>query len=289
MLEIGGTHITAAVVDPADWAVAAVTRQPLDADAPAGRLFDAFARAAAPLDVPPGTTWGVAMPDPFDYSRGIGLFTGVGKFAALYAVDVRAALEARLAGPAMFLNDADAFALGEWTAGAATGAHRCLGLTLGTGVGSGWLVDGAIADPLEPPGGRAHLLTVAGVPLEDLVSRRAMRRAFAAAGGDPDLDVREIAELARSGAEPAPQVLHAAMTMLGRVLARPVAIFDPDVLVVGGSMSASWDVLGPPFVAGLSEAGAFVLGAPVRTVVAAHPDDAPLIGAAAFVRRARLG
>lgn len=280
VLEIGGTHVSAASVDPANWRVEQTTRFSLDADAAADALLDRMGRAGNALRAPAGATWGVAMPDPFDYARGIGQFEGVGKFTALRGVDVGDGLRRWLHGRFAFLNDADAFLLGEWAAGAAQGARRCAGITLGTGVGSAWLVDGQIADPGMPPGGRIHRMTIGAQPLEDVVSRRAIRRAYTQAGGDPDADVREIADAARGGSPIARRVLDDAMSALGRVVGRCCAGFRAELLVVGGSMSASWDLLEPAFRAG-------ALGdALPRVVLAKDPDAAPLVGAALHAVRA---
>lgn len=279
VLEVGGTHVSAALVEPAGWQVATTTRLGLDPGASADALIGRFRQAAAALEVPAGAAWGVAMPDPFDYARGIALFEGVGKFESLRGVDLRAALRAGLRGEITFLNDADAFLLGEWTSGAAAGALRCAGLTLGTGVGSAWLAGGHIVDPGLPPGGRIHRLDVGGVPLEDIVSRRAIRAAFAAGGGDPDADVQEIAGQARAGVPLARRVLDIAMTALGRVAGRCAAGFRADVLVIGGSMSASWDVLAPAF-----RAGALGNGLP-EVRIAADAQHAPFVGAAVHALR----
>lgn len=276
--------MSAALVDPgASWRVIESARLALDPDASAAAILDRFVQAATLVPAPSGATWGVAMPDPFDYVRGVGQFEGVGKFGALRGVDVAAALLAGVgAAPAglVFLNDADAFVLGEWMAGAARGSARCVGITLGTGVGSGWLADGSIVDPGDPPGGRIHRVSVDGAPLEDVVSRRAIRRAFAGAGGDPAADVREIAALARSGDPTARRVLDAAFTALGRVVGSSAAGFGADVLVIGGSMARSWDVLEPAFRAGAQGL------APPQIRLAADSDAAPLIGAAAHASRA---
>jgi glucokinase len=281
VLEIGGTHVTAALVDPSTWTVEASTRYSVDADAPSAALIERFFRAGNALRVPAGAVWGVAMPDPFDYDHGVGLFEGVGKFTALRGVDVGAALRTKLRGRVAFVNDADAFLLGEWRAGAAAGARRCVGITLGTGVGSAWLVDGQVVDPSVPPGGRIHRLSIGGVPLEDVVSRRAIRRAFAEAGGDPAADVREIAAQARAGSVVAGRVLDAAMIALGRVVGRCTAGFRADLLVIGGSMSASWDLFERAF-----RAGALGNGLP-RVEVAADSEHAPLIGAALHAVRSQ--
>lgn len=282
MLDVGGTHVAAAVVDTGDWRLTgARTRLPLDALAGADVIVATFARAAAAIDAPGEATWAVAMPGPFDYARGVGRFTGVGKFEALRGVDVRAALAAALPRrprAVRFLNDADAFTLGEYAHGAATECRRVLGITLGTGIGSGWVVDGQVVSsgPGVPPGGRAHRLVVDGVPLEDRVSRRAIRAAYGVAD-DPtgQVDVRDIARRARDGEPRAGHVLRAAMRTLGGVLAPAAREFRADVVVVGGSMSASWDLLGPWF------AETFTAGIPVR--LAADPEHAALFGAARFL------
>ncbi|MFN2519147.1 MAG: ROK family protein, partial [Jatrophihabitantaceae bacterium] len=149
VLDVGGTHVSAGLVDPqAGSLLGPVHRRGLNGAGSAPEILETLVDTAGAVSAPAGSTWAVAMPDPFDYARGIALFDGVGKFDSLYGLDLRAMLSARLPGLArhiVFLNDADAFALGEWEHGAAAGHRRCLGLTLGTGVGTGWIVDGRIA------------------------------------------------------------------------------------------------------------------------------------------------
>jgi glucokinase len=276
-LEVGGTHVTAALVDPDRWMLAGPpVRADIDARADAESLLAGFAEPALDLDAPSGAVWAVAMPDPFDYPRGIGRFHGVGKFEALDGVNVRAELCRRLSGDpceVVFCNDADAFTVGEWVSGAARGATRVVGLTLGTGVGSGWVDGGRVVDPGVPPGGRAHRLQVEGRGLEDVMSRRALRRAYRAASGDAAADVRDIAERARNGDPVATAVLSRGLRALGRALAGPISDFGAELVVVGGSMARSWELFAPWFADGAG-------GSAPPVVVASHPDDAPLVGAA---------
>jgi predicted NBD/HSP70 family sugar kinase len=285
VLEVGGTHVSAALVDvDAGTLVGPARRRDLDGAGPAEAIIDAFVAAGATVAAPEAATWGVAMPDPFDYRRGIALFDGVGKFESLRGFDVGAELVARLPGRPRriaFLNDADAFTLGEAAYGAAVGYRRCVGLTLGTGVGSGWIVDGRIvaSGPGVPPDGRAHRLEIDGAPLEDTVSRRAIRRAYARACGDSEVDVREIAERARAGQDAARAVLRHAMGALAAALGPCVRDFGADIIVVGGSMARSWDLFGPWFEDGFAD-----VAKPPPMALAQHPDDAPLLGAARFAR-----
>lgn len=287
VLEIGGTHVTAACVDPDGWRVHERNRTPLDSRAPASDILATLVGAATTLAGRQPSSWAVAVPDPFDYPGGIALFRDVGKFDHLYGVDVGGALRSAIdprPSSLTFVHDVEAFLLGEWTAGAAAGTARCAALTLGTGVGSAFLADGAVVSdhPRLPPGGRIHRCELDGVPLEDLVSRRAIRAHFAAATGDTAADVRDIADRARAGDGPAAAVLHAAFETAGRALAHCLAAFAAEVVVVGGSMARSWDLLEPPLRSGLERDG---VRADVRP--AEQPDDAPLIGAARLLTPAR--
>ncbi|ONK09905.1 ROK family protein [Streptomyces sp. MP131-18] len=274
VLDIGGTHVTAALVDPARAVVAARRRDPLLPHGAAEHILGAVLGCAAALPEPPDGVWGVAVPGPFDYAGGIARYEGVGKFDSLYGVDMRAALLAGLPGrPAgvVFLNDAHAFLVGEWHAGAARGHRRCVGITLGTGVGSAFLDGGRVcrAGPGVPPDGRVDLLTLHGRPLEETVSRRAILAAY----GDRDADVADIAARARSGEERAGRVLGDALRDLGSVLAPALDSFGASGLVVGGSMAGSWDLVGPALRAGLGPVTAAVTAAALGA-------DAPLLGAA---------
>jgi glucokinase len=283
-LEIGGTHVTAALVCATTWRVVAASgrRQALDPHGTAPEILADVIGCANGLGAAALDRWGVALPGPFDYASGIGLYEGVAKFEALNGVDMRAALLGGLRPPAsavVFINDADAFLLGEWIAGAAAGHRRAVGITLGTGVGSAFLVDGEVVDddPAVPPQGRVDLLTVAGRRLEETISRRAIvaRYTDLAELSVDTLDVRDVAERARGGDPIARQVLDEAFTALGETLAPWLMRFGASILVVGGSITASWDLIARPLHAALLET------APTLQVARARePDQAALIGAA---------
>jgi len=152
---------------------------------------------------------------------------------------------------------------------------------LGTGVGSGSLVGGRVVSegPDFPPGGRAHRLLVDGRPLEDVMSRRALIRAYRLRSGE-EIDVREISERARAGDATASAVITEALAKLGLALAPWLSHFD--VVVLGGSMTKSWDVMGPPFVGALRAAGLSP-----EVIVADGVEASALIGAAWSVSQAR--
>jgi len=281
VMDIGGSHVTAANVDLHSRSIlpGQSFREPLDGDGSAAEIVAALARCARHLPTQAASRWAIALPGPFDHERGIGRYEGVGKFEALRDFDLRAALTPLLPGTSSisFHHDADAFLLGEWWAGAARGHRRAAGITLGTGIGSSFLRDGHIlrAGPGIPPEGRLDLLHYAGLPLEETVSRRAIRRAYAGATGESP-DVREIAQRARQGDRAAARVFTQTFRALGAVLGPHLAASGATILVVGGSIAASWDLLAEPLRAGTTAAAI----EPAR-----HLADAPLLGAAYLAGR----
>ena len=278
-VDLGGSHVTGGLVRDGRLQVESVTHAALDPHGTADELIAAIGSTMAAIDGADVRGWGLAVPGPFDYAAGIARYADVGKFDALRDCDLRAALGAHVvAGPdaLRFLNDADAFGMGEWAAGALRGVDRGIAITLGSGIGSAFLDHGVavVAGPDVPPEAEVHLLAWRDRPVEDTVSRRALRLAY---GGSATAgpDVAEIAQRARDGEQRALQVLDEAHRALGQVLAPWVLRFAATDMVVGGSISRSWDVVSPPLAAGLAEGGASP-----RLVPSADPEASALVGAA---------
>jgi glucokinase len=279
VLEIGGTHVSSALLS-APWTLRdeQVHRSPVHADGTAVEIVDDLLRAAVALGPCPGARWGVAIPGPFDYASGIGRFDGVGKFDALRGFALGEVLTRELeASEIVFLNDAHAFGIGEWRAGTTAGHDRVLVLTLGTGVGSCFLDRGTVVDsgPDVPREGRADLLTIDGAPLEDTVSRRALLARAGAGPGGPD--VRDLAERALAGDAFTRALFTGAYRTLGRALAPWVVRFGASLVVLGGSVAASWALVAGPFQAGLADGRAAV------HVIPASSAHAGLVGAGWWV------
>ncbi len=287
VLEIGGTHVTAAVVtfDPGSSARASVTdccRGAIPAQGTAAQIGAAIGAVVGSVDLRTSAArWGIAIPGPFDYERGVGLFTAVGKFDSLYGVDL-ADLLAEHAGitDCRFVNDAEAFGLGEYAVGAGRGYDPSVYLTLGTGVGSAFIHDGVCrrtgADV--PPEGHAHLIDVDGVPLEDRMSRRAIMADWSRRTGE-SADVRQIAERARSGDGAATAVFREAYGVLALGLAPYLVAFGARAVIIGGSVARSWDLVERHLITALAG-----LGCDMPVLPAADPESSPLVGASWVAR-----
>jgi glucokinase len=81
----------------------------------------------------------LAIPAPFDYEEGVFWIKEQGKFSSLYGINLRDELKSRMGiqpEQLFFLNDAQAYMLGESLYGSVKGYQRAMGLTLGSGLGS---------------------------------------------------------------------------------------------------------------------------------------------------------
>jgi glucokinase len=286
VLDVGGSHVTSAIV-VTDGRVARVeNRIDRDIDPHAERvtLLDDIAGPALEL-APSAPECVVAMPGPFDDATGVGSFDGVAKFASIAGIPLHQEFARRLGitpDDVVFLNDAVAYGIGEWAFGTAKRARRSVCITLGTGVGSAFLDDGVpvVDGPTVPRDGYAFRISVHGAPIEETMSSRAIVKAYAERSG-ATTTVADIAAAARSGEPAASRVLDHAVHSLGLALAPWLARFDTDELVIGGSISRSWDLLEPSLRRGLADGG----GTPELVRRSELLADAPLVGAAEWFLR----
>ena len=289
VLDIGGTHVTAALVDHATWRTLPGSRYRLDLDAhgTAEHVLGTIASALSTLGPLVGQRAAVAIPGPFDYPRGVGDFAGVDKLGALRGIDVGAALIRRLGSPPAsftFLNDAASFGLGEMRTGALAGRRRGVALTLGTGIGSAFVADGAVLGegPGVPPDGRVDLLRIDGRPLEQVVSRRAILALYRRLSGYDGADVAEVAALARTGDQAALCALRGPVAALGGALGPWLARFEAEVVVLGGGIAGAFDLIEEPLRAALTRTNPALRSLPV--VRSADQQQSVEVGAAWYAR-----
>ena len=233
-LDIGGTFIKSALFSggkllrklPQVPTCSAGTREDIENSIRlAVRQAETFDRAA------------VSIPGPFDYSAGI--FRMKHKFAAVNGCSFR-----ELSGgtDAVFLHDANAFLLGELTCGAARGFSRAGGVTLGTGLGAAFAVDGK---PLTSPAGSpAENVSLWNKPFrggiaEDAVSARALLAKY------PAQNVKEIALRAKEGDRAAQEVWLGYGSALFELLTGWSRKLAPEVIVVGGQIARDLELFGP--------------------------------------------
>jgi predicted NBD/HSP70 family sugar kinase len=273
--DVGGSHVAAAICHAESYGLSHV----ISAPHPEKETSDAFVdtlhalgvKAGAGMDHVEGAE--LAFPGPFDFAAGISSMKH--KLPYLYGVDLRQALAERFGWKpeqVRFLHDSAAFLLGEIGGGAARGVEHAVGITLGTGIGSAFAINGQIISEGHgvPNGGELWDMPYEGGIIEDSVSTRGIRGNYQRLTG-LDREVAEIAALAASD-KAAAEAFSDFGHHLGHALYGALAAFGPQVIVLGGGISRSPNLFLPAAQHELD-------GLHAELRVSALLDDAPLVGA----------
>ena len=252
-LDVGGTSVKSAVVAPEGRIVGERAVTPVDSAGETESILGIFTHIVESHlnQVKPQHLDGVALgfPGPFDYEAGICLVEGVEKYGSIYGVNLRELLRKRLnlkGLPVLFRNDAEAAIVGEACYGAGRPFRRLIGVTLGTGCGSAFIVDRQPVTSGEgvPPNGWLYPVPFHGIRADDWFSRRGLEGRLRAAGERID-GVKEAASAARAGYAQARQVFEAFGTELGTFLQPFVTAFRADAVIVLGQIAGAMDLFGP--------------------------------------------
>ena len=212
------------------------------------------------------------------------------------------ALETKLQRPVLIENDANAAAVGEMWQGAARGCRTIICLTLGTGVGSGIILDGELwrgADGTAGEIGHTSVDPFGGVQckcgnigcLEVCASATAIVRmtceglpthSGSSLNSFPSdkVTAEAVAEAAASGDEFAREIFQRVGTYLGIAAANIVNTLNPEMIVIGGGVSAAFDLFALHARDEMVRRAFPVPAARCRIVKAECGDDAGLLGAA---------
>jgi glucokinase len=207
---------------------------------------------------------GLGIPATIDHDRGLAIHA---VNLTITDVPIRDLMQERIGLPVFVDNDANVAALAEHLYGAGRGAQDMVMLTIGTGIGGGLILGGEVYRGSTGAGAElGHIVIIEdGLPcqgncpnhgcVETYASGTAIaREGKAAAEREPDSALgkaladgpvlgKTVTELAIGGDPLATEVVAEAGRHLGVALASLANIFDPDVFVIGGGVSAAGELL----------------------------------------------
>jgi glucokinase len=307
-VDLGGTKLLAGAVDPALNVHHRATR-PARGSGRADVLDTVVAAVREVRDAIEGASGtveavGIGIPCLIDRERGVAVMAVNLPIADLPFRDLMAE---RIGLPVFVDNDANAAMLAEWRFGAALGARDAALLTLGTGIGGGLVVGGALQRGSQGAGAElGHMVVQADGPrcqgncpnrgcLEAMCSGTALvREARRIAGERPRSGLgralangREISgplvtELAHDGDVAAIDALALIGSWLGVGIANLVNMLNPDVVVVGGGVIAAGELLLEPARAVVLERALSPSKEHVQIVPARFGAESGMLGAAAL-------
>ena len=275
-VDLGGTKILAGVVDPSGGV--GRTLEVATPTSSQAALVEALVEVVEELRTPEIAAAGFGVPTRVDHKTGIAI--GAVNIP-LHRLSLRDEIGARVGLPIGAVNDGSAAALAELRLGAGRGSSNLVMLTLGTGVGGGVVIDGALYHGWTELG---HMVIVVdGEPCIGACSGRGHVEAYCSGSAADRIAVRELGpgqtahELVAQGHPALAGIGH----YLGCAIGSLVNVFNPETVVIGGGfgLAASEYLLPPARLAILREALA-PGGQTVRLALAELGSAAGMIGAA---------
>ena len=263
LLDVGGTFVKSSLGIAGKGAVEGTFMStPISSNGTAEEITEAF-RTAVSGQIKRAAEEGysveavcAALPGPFDYKKGIFLMKH--KFAAVYGVSFREILgdviapETRLA----FVHDVNGALLGALTVDASLREGNVAMVTLGTGLGFTYSIDGKVqeSETGSPAKGLWNAPYMGGI-LEEYVSRRGILRLYAEQGGKlaEGEDVKEVSLRARNGEEAALAAFRLAGSHLATGASQLIADLGIRQIIFGGQISRSFDLMEGSLREGLPE------------------------------------
>lgn len=308
-VDLGGTNIVSAVVDENNKIVARATEK-TNAPRPAEEIFDDIAKtirnavANAGLKMDDIASIGVGTPGSVNKEKGLIEFANNLGFDNVPAYEL---LSTRTGcSNVYFDNDANCAALGEAVAGAGKGVKNFVAITLGTGVGSGIVVDGKLVTGVNYAAGEMGHTVIVYNGEQCNCGRKGCWERYSSAtalisqtkdamlmnpyskmwdmvedGNIRNVSGRTAFDAMRAGDVTAQKVVEKYMGYLACGMTNIINTFQPDVLCVGGGVgNEKENLLGPVRKLVANQIYSIHAVKQTRICAAELGNDAGIIGAA---------
>jgi glucokinase len=228
-VDLGGTTMRAGRVD-AGVLVDHVAR-PTPAKASAERVEEELARTIAQVFTRDTVGIGVGVPSVVDVDSGV--VYAVENISSWKEVPLKEILQKRFGVPVYVNNDANVFALGEYHFREGRGIRHMIGMVVGTGLGAGVIINGQLYAGANCGAGELGAIPYRDRTFEYYASGQRFQREHGESGAV--LHAR-----AQRGDTEALNIFSAFGLDFGQVMLATLYAYDPEVIVLGGSVSKAF-------------------------------------------------
>jgi glucokinase len=254
---------------------------------------------------------GVGAPGPLDRERGIVI---VAPNLGWSNFPLRDRIQDRLGLPTTLDNDANCATFGEWWQGAGRGSRNMIGLTIGTGIGGGIILEGQLYHGASDVAGEIGHTTLdvngrhckcgnygcleayASGPAIATRAREVMVREEGESviptmvnGKFDQITAQTVYDAAKAGDQVAQEIVRDTARYLGAGIANLLNIFNPDTVVIAGGVTAAGEALFDPLHREVRRRAFRPAVHAVRIVPGELPGSAGVVGAVASFKQQHLG
>lgn len=250
-VDIGGSHITVARIDTKNHEIpdSNLISIKVDSTAQASEIIDQWIytlqKSIDALGNESLEGICIALPGPFDYHQGIFAYKMKNKFTSLFGINIKQIISERLAlsatTPLRFYNDAACFGIGEFWKGKLKSTEKALAITLGTGFGATFLLQGL---PILSGDGVAKNGELYNIPFkngiaDEYFSTRWFTKKYKEATGITIRGVKDLITDSNSNLY-ADQIFNEFSRNLATFLSPWLKEYNAEAVVIGGNISKAW-------------------------------------------------
>jgi glucokinase len=228
-VDLGGTNVRAGLIEQNK--LVALEKNPTFGHADADVVVEEICKTIAAVFRPGITGIGVGVPIIVDVEKGI--VYSANNIPSWRMVPLKKLLEKRFRVPVYVNNDANCFALGEYHYGVARGYKNVVGIICGTGLGSGVVVNGKLYSGTNCGVGEIGNIPYLGKNLEYYCSGRFFPREFG-------IDAYVAEQRADKGNRKAKKMFEVFAEHFADMIMTVLYAFDPEIIVLGGGVSAAY-------------------------------------------------
>ena len=228
-IDLGGTQIRGGIVKENQLSEILSSRVP--ASGTITEVLDALYELTDRLVTSSVEAIGIGVPSVVDVEKGI--VYDVQNIPSWKEVPLKQLLEERYHIPALINNDANCFALGEKYFGKGRQASSMIGLTIGTGLGAGIIVDGKLYAGPNCGAGEFGMVDYLDHCYEYYASGQFFQHCYQSSG-------EEVFRKAQAGDKAAAGILSELGRHLGNAIKMILYTYDPELIILGGSIRQAY-------------------------------------------------
>lgn len=269
-IDLGGTNMRVGLTDGATLVNSVI--EPCPSKEAEEVVINQLKRQIAQLMSEDVTSIGVGVPSVVDCQQGI--VYNVANIPSWKEVHLKEILEKEFGVPVAVNNDANCFALGVWKYGEGKGTRDMVGLTMGTGIGSGIIIDGKLYNGVNTGAGEIGSLPFKDADYEFYCSSRF----FSDLHGDTGAN---FGKRAQAGDAEAVAVWKEFGQNVGELIKAVLFTYAPEAIIIGGGIASAFSLFEAPMRASL-ESFPYPANVAATRIMPSTLPNAAILGAGAL-------
>lgn len=233
-IDLGGTNVRVALVD--ERGIVKVIKEPCKADKSVEETMDHIKSMIHQIIIPSVTAIGIGVPSAVDPEKGI--VYNVTNIPSWKEVHIKETLEEEFKIPVFVNNDANCFVLGEKYYGSAKPYKNIVGVSIGTGMGAGIIINNELYGGTNTCAGEIGCLPYLDYTYEDYCASNFFKRFHQTTGV-------EAFNAAKNGDEKALNIWEEFGEHIGSMICMVLFTYDPQAIVFGGSIASAYNLFAP--------------------------------------------